>query len=164
MCHCPFERQAKRPPRCMDAGLQGCDGKCVTSTRFGGRHVWDCSTDEGSNNGGSIAWLPWDSLYKTCRSIAVVVLAIGTPEWGVQYAGLHEVFAGGTTTATPCLQATTMHRAIKDVTKLVNYAVISAGHASSLYTHLTINLNLVDYLICVVRNGESNVRHDHQTH
>jgi hypothetical protein len=44
-------------------------------------------------------------MYKTCRSIAVIVSAIGTPEWGVEYAGRDEVLAGGATTATTGLQA-----------------------------------------------------------
>jgi len=89
-----------------------------------------CSTDKDSNNGGPIARWPWNSIYKACRGMAVGVAAIGTSERSVEYAGLEKIFAGGATTSTLGLKATTMYRAIGDETKLVNHAVISAGHAA----------------------------------
>lgn len=75
-------------------------------------------------------------MHKTCRGIAVIAPAIGTFEWGVEYAGFDEVFTGGAAAATPGLQGTTMHRAIGDTTKLMNHAVISAGRAAGAVAQL----------------------------
>ena len=86
----------------------------------------DFSTDEGSEDGCSIARQPRNAIHKACRLIAVAATAIGTSERRVQNACLDEVLAGGTATTTPGLQTATMHRAIGHTAKLVNHAVIAA--------------------------------------
>lgn len=140
MCHNLFGREVNRLPSRMDTGFESCDGKCVTEICHGCKCVTspslqslafcDFSTDEGPKNGGSIARRPWNAMNKACRHIAVVAPAMGTLERRVQNACLDEVLAGGAATTTHGLQATTMHRTIVHAAKLVNHAVISAGHAS----------------------------------
>ena len=83
-----------------------------------------CSTDEGPNDGGSVARRPWSAVHKACRGIAVIAPAIGTFERGVEHAGLDKVFTGGSAAATPVFQTAAMHRAIAQGTELVNHAVI----------------------------------------
>lgn len=96
-----------------------CEGKCVTA-RFKGRQdvpqaawvlafrgvkvnvspsqawkalvFWGFLADECPEDGCSIAFCPWNAMYKASRHIAVVAAAMRTSERGVEHAGFDKVF------------------------------------------------------------------------